>query len=250
MEHFFESSDTIGKGFGFSHFSPLHIGWLIAFLLVCVGGCLLYKRLSPRGRCVMRRVLAALLVADELFKIIGLASHGNYTLDYLPLHLCSVNIFLIVAHSIKPNETLNNFLYAIGLPGALAALLFPTWTKLPLLNFMHLHSFTVHILLAAYPVILTVCGEIRPNLRKLPKSLSLLAGFALVALTVNLLTMNGECPTNFMFLMSASKGNPLYYFEQAFGNHLYGYPVLIIAVLLVMYGPRLIYDTVKKKKAS
>ncbi len=250
MEHFFESSDTIGKGLGFSHFDALHIGWLVGFLVFSAACCLLYRRLSPRARCVMRRVFAALLVADELFKIIGLASHGNYTVDYLPLHLCSVNIFLIVAHSIKPNETLNNFLYAIGMPGALAALLFPTWTKLPLLNFMHIHSFTVHILLAAYPLILTVCGEIRPNLRKLPKSLALLACFAAVALAVNLITKDMAVSTNFMFLMSASKGNPLYLFEQAFGNHLYGYPVLIVAVLLVMYGPWLIYDAIKKKHAS
>ena len=43
--------------------------------------------------------------------------------------------------------------------------------------------------------------------------------------------------TNYMFLMYADPGNPLYLFEQMWGNHLYGFPVLITAVLVVMYTP-------------
>ena len=40
-----------------------------------------------------------------------------------------------------------------------------------------------------------------------------------------------------MFLMDVEPGNPLYPFEQAWGNHLYGFPVLIAAVIAVMYAP-------------
>ncbi|MBQ8859299.1 MAG: YwaF family protein [Clostridia bacterium] len=250
MEYFFESSDTIEKGHGFSHYDGLHLSWLFFFVLVTVACCFSYKRLSEKGRRVMRYVFAALLLLDEAMKVVGLASHGNWTVDYLPLHLCSVSLILSIVHAIKPNDTVGEFLYTIGIPGALAALLFPTWTKLPLLNFMHLHSFTVHILLVVYPAMLTFAGEIRPRLRRLPKVLALLGGFALVALVVNLITKDMAVSTNFMFLMSASKGNPLYLFEEAFGNHLYGYPVLITAVLLVMYAPWLIYEAIKKKKAS
>ena len=250
MEYFFESSDTIEKGHGFSHFSGLHIGWLCFFVLLTVGCCFLYRRLAARGRRVMRYVFAVLLFLDELMKVVGLAAFGNWTVDYLPLHLCSVSLILCIVYAIKPTETVGEFLYTIGIPGALAALLFPTWTKLPLLNFMHLHSFTVHILLVIFPAMLVAGGEIRPRLRHLPKCLLLLGGFAIVALACNLITKDMEVSTNFMFFMSASKGNPLYLFEEAFGNHLYGYPVLITAVLAVMYAPWLIADAVKKKKAS
>ena len=41
--------------------------------------------------------------------------------------------------------------------------------------------------------------------------------------------------TNFFFLMEAEKGNPLYLFEQAFGSHLIGFPIIIAGILLVMY---------------
>lgn len=97
---------------------------------------------------------------------------------------------------------------------------------------MHLHSFTVHILLAVYPIMLTAGGDIRPRLREVPYCLGLLAVLAVLIYPVNLLL-----DTNFMFLMYAPEGNPLAWFESTFGNHLIGYPVLIAAVVAVMFLP-------------
>ena len=109
-------------------------------------------------------------------------------------------------------------------------MLFPTWTSLPTLNFMHLHSFTVHILLIAYPVVLTVAGDIRPDLRQLPKSLLFTVCMAVPIYVFNLLF-----DTNFMFLMYAEEGNPLLIFEQLLGHHLLGVPVLGAVFIGLMY---------------
>ena len=245
MQYFFESSDTIKKGLGFSHFSPIHIMWLSIFVVLTAFMCFLYIRSNEKGRKIIRITLASLTVLDEVFKIVGLASHGNYTASYLPLHLCSINIFIIAIHAIKPIKTLSSFLYTVCVPAAIAALLFPTWTKLPLANFMHIHSFTVHILLAMYPIILFAAKEIRPKLKDLPKTMALLLFFAFVAFCANCIF-----DTNFMFLRSASKGNPLYYFEVAFGNHLIGFPVLIFAIVLVMYMPIVIKEKVRQKRVQ
>jgi len=167
---------------------------------------------------------------------------GNYTVSYLPLHLCSINIFVIAVHAYKPSKMLDNFLYTVCIPGALAALLFPTWVSLPITAGMHLHSFTVHILLLLYPAVLAINGDIKPEMRSLPKSLGLLGVLAIPIYIVNLLL-----DTNFMFLMSADPGNPLYLFEQMWGNHLLGFPVIIAGVLLVMYGPLELIRKIKKK---
>ena len=125
------------------------------------------------------------------------------------------------------------------------ALLFPTWTALPIGNFMHIHSFTVHILLAGYPIILTACGDIKPEARQIPKCLIFLAVLAVPIYIFNLLF-----DTNFMFLIEAEPGNPLYLFEQAFGHHEIGFPVLIAAVLAVMHIPFVIYRKIKAKKSA
>lgn len=243
MKYFFETTETIADGLGFSLFDSLHVSWLLAMVILVVGNCFLYRRLSQKGKACWRKMIAWLLVADELFKMAILISHRNYAVSYLPLHLCSINIFIIAVHAYKPHAVLDNFLYTVCIPGALAALLFPTWTSLPITSGMHLHSFTVHILLAMYPVVLVSGGEIQPTIKSAPKSLGLLFAMAIPIYGVNWLL-----GTNFMFLMSADPGNPLYFFETLWGNHLLGFPVIITGILLVMYLPVEICRLYKKKR--
>ena len=232
MSILLETEETIAPGLGFSPFGPVHLAWLAAFLLFAVAGSLFYRKLNPENRRKMRLLLAVAVVADELLKMAVLFIGGNYMARYLPLHLCSVNIFLIAWHALRPNKTLDNFLYTVCLPGSLFPLFTPTWTVLPPTNLMHIHSFTVHILLAAYPILLLAGKDIRPDPRQVPKCLGLLGGLALIAFGANLLF-----DTNFMFLMEAPAGTPLAWFEQVCGNHLIGFPVIIVLLLLVMYIP-------------
>lgn len=242
MQYFLDTTETVPAGIGFAHFGFLHIIWLVLFALIAVVNCIWYRKLEEKGRFLWKKIVALLLIADEIFKVVMLVIGGRYLASYLPLHLCSINIFLIAFHAWKPSKILGGYLYTVGIPGALAALLFPTWTALPLGNFMHLHSFTIHILLALYPIVLTSCGEIVPKSKLIPKYLLLLICMAIPIYFVNLLL-----DTNFMFLMSADPGNPLYLFEQVWGNHLYGFPVIITGVLAVMFIPLEIYRIIKQK---
>lgn len=243
MRYFLDTTETVRSGVGFSHFGTLHLMWLALFLLLTVFCIIWYRRSKEPKRQIWKKTVAALLIADEIFKVVMLVVGGRYLPGYLPLHLCSINIFLIAFHAWKPSELVGGYLYTVGIPGAIAALLFPSWTSLPLANFMHLHSFTVHILLAIYPIVLAAAGELTPEVRKIPKYLLLLFSMAVPIYLVNLLL-----DTNFMFLMSANPENPLYLFEQMWGNHLYGFPVLIIAVLVIMYLPLVIFRKIAKKK--
>ena len=235
MQYFMDTTETIPSGVGFPHFGTVHFIWLSIFVALAVALCLLYRKLNDNGKRIWRIVVACLLIADEVFKDVMLILGDRFRADYLPLHLCSINIILIAIHAWKPSGLLSGYLYTVGIPGAMAALIFPSWTSLPLGNFMHLHSFTVHILLAIYPIVLTAAGELRPEVKKLPKYLGLLIGMAIPIYGINLL-LN----TNFMFLMSADEGNPLYLFEQLWGSHLLGFPVIIAGVLIVMYVPLVI----------
>ena len=241
MEHFWKTVEVIPEGIGFAHYGALHLCWLAAFAVVAVLNCILYRKLGQKGRKIWRIVVASLLVLDEIYKQIPLFVNGLFTLGYLPLHLCSINIFVIAFHALKPTKSVGNYLYTVCIPGAMAALLFPTWNALPGANYMLIHSFTVHILLALYPIVLTVSGEIKPELKELPKALLLLTGLAAFALICNLLM-----DANFMFLMYADPGNPLYLFKELWGSHLLGFPVIITGVLLVMHTTWFIAKKIKK----
>lgn len=229
MEYFWETVDTIGPGLGWPHFGPFHLAVLAVMAVLAVLLCRGYRGLDADGRRRWRRTVALLLIADELFKDFGLLYGGSFTADYLPLHLCSINIFLIAVHAWRRPKLLDTFLYFICLPAACAALLFPTWNSLPYANFMVFHSFSVHFLLALYPLVLTVCGDMDPQPRTFPRCFALLA-----AMAVPIWFFNRAFGTNFMFLMRADEGNPLKLFER-FGSHLLGYPVLLAAVFTVMY---------------
>ena len=235
MEHFLDTVETIEDGLGFPQFGWLHLAWLAACILVTVANCIWYHRLGETGRGRWEKTVALLLIADEAFKVVCLLIGKRFLPDYLPLHLCSINIFLILIHAWKKSQVLNNFLYVVCIPGAMAALLFPSWTELPPANFMHLHSFTVHILLAMYPLVLAVNGVLKPKLKAVPGCMLMLLGMAIPVYFLNRLL-----DTNFMFLMFAEEGNPLYIFQQKWGNHLLGYPILIAGVVLIMYTPLLL----------
>ena len=239
MKYLLDTTNTIPEGVGFPLFGATHLIWLGLIAVFIVGSCVVYRNLRSTQRERMRLLFAALLVADELFKYAILTIGDRWLPEYLPFHLCSVNIFLIAWHSLRPGKLTDNFLYTVCIPGALAALLFPNWAVLPFPNLMHIHSFTVHTLLMAYPIMLTAAGEIRPSARYVPKCLGLLAILCTPGIICNFIW-----DTNFMFLMYADPGNPLYIFEQLWGNHLYGLHILVGAVIVLMHAPRLILSSV------
>lgn len=248
MKYLLATTGSIEKGVGFAYFDACHLAWLLGGALFAAVCCLLYRRLSSAGRRWMRIVMAAAIVADELLKMAVLFIGGHFTVNYLPLHLCSINLFLVAWHAFRPSRTLDNYLYVACVPGALAALLFPSWTALPPSSLMHIHSFTFHILLVCYPMMLLTAGDIRPELRALPRVILLLGCLAGIAAVANKLL-----GTNFMFLSYASKSNPLYWFEKHMGDHLWGFAVILPLLILGMYAPqflRLARKIIRRRRVS
>ncbi len=243
MEYFWQTTGSIKKGVGFSHFSTTHLIWLAIFAVTCLVCCYCYRKCGETGRKRFRITVTGLILLDEAAKWVMLLATGLWTKNYLPLQLCTINIFIITFHTIKPTKLIGNFLYMICIPAAMMALVFPSWTKLPMANFMHIHSFTIHILLALYPIMLTVGGDIKPRAKYILKCLLIL-----ICMAIPVYIFNEFMDTNYMFLAKADKGNPLYWFEQNWGNHLLGFPVIMAAVIAVMYGPLELILKLKKKK--
>lgn len=239
---FFVTKDTIPEGVGFSTFGPMHLIWLAAIVLCIITAAIVYKRLDDQKRKIMRIVIGSAIILLEIAKDIFHGIVGEFGVGYLPLHLCGINILLIGFDLFKQNNTVRNFLYYFSIAGASLALLFPNWTSLPCWNFSSIHSFSIHGLLVMYPILLVAGGEVKPDLKTMPKCILLLIGMAIPIYFVNL-----AFDTNFMFLMRPDKGNPLEMFEKLLGNHLWGFPILLPIVMLVMYLPILIIDKLKKK---
>ena len=241
--YFWYTEETIPDGLGFDHFGGYHFVFLALTVLCSILGAFYYRSLGETGRKRFRYAIAIAMMVDEFFKDISLVVLGLWTPEYLPLHLCNINLFVCAFYALRPSKALGNYLYTVCIPGALAACLFPSWTVLPVWNFMNLHSTTCHIMLVMYPIALVAGGDIKPSVKDLPRCLLILCGLAGVAAIANLI-IGGDA--NFFFLCYADPGNPLYVFQQAFGSHLIGFPIIISAVLLVMQTPWFLAERKRK----
>ena len=232
MIMFFVTSEKIPDGVGFEAYGLTHILWLLAGLLLWVCACIFYKRLDARKRKIMLTVLGAYIFAQEMIKNLVLIILNEFSWGYLPFHLCGINILLILFDIFKQTKVVRSFLYYFAIPGAALALLFPNWTDMPVWNFFHIHSFTIHILLVLYPLLLITTDQVSTDLKSALRGTALLVAVAIPVYGLNLLW-----GTNFMFLMKPDSGNPLEMFEKLLGSHLWGFPILLPIVILVMYLP-------------
>jgi hypothetical integral membrane protein (TIGR02206 family) len=246
MEYFFtyelELPDSVP---GFTLYGPWHIFWLALTASLCLGLAPLYRRASPKRQRAVGLGMTIAMVVIEVCNDIILLYLGRFSWEYLPLHLCGLAIFVCLAHAIHPSDWAGQTLYCLGLPGALAAMLFPDWTRCPPLQFENLHSFSLHTLLILYPVLQLAAGRIRPRLAHCWKP-----AVFLICTAVPLYFLNHIWGTNFMFLNWPSPGSPLVLMAQVLGNpgYLAGYALLVIAIVLLLYLPPTAYQRYRRKK--
>ena len=247
MSEFWYTKSTMDKldpdYLNFSHFSPIHLLITALFILIIIAAMLYYKKLDEKARQKFLYIMSALLIADELWKHIGSAATGQWEWGFLPLHLCSINIFICVINSFKRDDFTSEVLYSVCIPGASLALLMTTWTDLPFWNFMSLHSNSIHVLLVMYPLLL-LAGGFKPNFKRLPKVLLLL-----LCECVPIYFLNKIIGTNFFFLNGTS-GNPvLKLLASVFGKEFYfiGCVPILLILWVFMYLPWFIAGRKKQK---
>lgn len=200
MNDFWKSYDITHAEYGADYrcyplYGTVHLMELAISLAFIVGAALWYRRSSARTR---RRILVgvtALLLLDEAALLLGMALTGQWNWSYLPLHLCNINVFVCLYNTITDRNWCKEELYALCIPGAMLALLCPSWLDVPSWwTLINLHSVSIHALLVLYPVLL-VAGGYRPSPRRVPQVLAFLFGSALP-----IYFLNKSLNTNFYFL--------------------------------------------------
>ncbi len=164
MNDFWKSYDIthaeLGPNFRcYPLYGKIHLIELALSLVFIVGMALWYRRSSASAR---RRILVGVtiaLLADEAALLLGMALTGQWNWSYLPLHLCSINVFVCLYNTLTDQNWCKEELYALCIPGAALALLCPSWLDVPSWwTLINLHSISIHALLVLYPVLLVVRG--------------------------------------------------------------------------------------------
>ena len=123
--------------------------------------------------------------------------------------------------------------YALCIPGAVVAMLSPSWQRLPVWNLLHLHSYSIHVLLILYPVLL-LAGGFRPQVHHIRWVLAFLC-----AIATPIFFLNRLLKTNFFFLNDPQGNAITAFFAHCFGERFYllGFLPVLAAVLLLLYLP-------------
>lgn len=245
-ELFWTHSSDLPEGVGTPNFSATHIAWLLTVLVVIVFTALFLKKKAAPLSGKVQRILIICAAVLEISRWIWAAIIGHYTIvEMLPLHLCSLSIWMEFAAVFSGKQLLKDFGYSLCLPGALAALATPDWGVYPFFSFQYLHSVTVHSLLLLIPVIWVVSDRFRPNYRNLPKCFGILMLFA-----VPVFGLNQLLGSNYLFLREAPKDTPLELFEILCGNPGYLIPLFLLIALiwLLLYLPWAIADGIRTRR--
>ena len=239
MNDFWKSYDITHAEYGADYrcyplYGTVHLMELAISLAFIVGTALWYRRSSARTR---RRILVgvtALLLLDEAALLLGMALTGQWNWSYLPLHLCNINVFVCLYNTITDRNWCKEELYVLCIPGAMLALLCPSWLDVPSWwTLINLHSVSIHALLVLYPVLL-VAGGYRPSPRRVPQVLAFLFGSALP-----IYFLNQSLNTNFYFLNDPYGNIITSTFTALLGEKYYilGFLPAIALALAVMYLP-------------
>ena len=212
----------------FQAFDVVHSSWLIGIVFFICLNIYFYKRISFQQQKKWRIVIFWTLLVSEVFKQLYFYFTNSYSYWSPPLHLCGLGIFIIGYHTYRANVTSATLLYALTLPGAVIALLFPGWTNEPIGSFLHIHSFVFHALLVVYVVVLVANKELKTREKELWRAVL----FLLVTVPP-IYVYNHQFNTNFMFLNRPVKGTPLQLLYDAAGSS--GYLASLCAVLIVVW---------------
>lgn len=233
---------------GFELFSRGHLIWLLALAIASFITVLIYLRSGNAKQLRMRKALATYLLVAEIIKDIIIVILGAPISAYLPLHLCGYAIFFLMIDAYFPKQKITGQLvaYAFG-PGALMALIFCSWTMLPLFwNFMTIHSFIFHAVILTYLIMRLADGEIRPDYKGVWISLLTIGLLAIPAYLVDMKT-----GYNYMFIYEVQRNSPLEPIWEIFGVR-WGKPGYVVGAFLlvcvIFHALYLIYGIFRKKK--
>ena len=237
MEYFWKQQDDIPEGMGYPLFGVAHllsvgITLMLVFLFV-----LWFRKMDDRKQRKVLKVIPIVMLMLEVFKDIFLVSVNRFGLTYLPLHICSIGIFVFFFREYLPWEKTKEFLgdvaFVIILPSALVALFDADWTYVyPVWNFINLHSYVWHGMLVLYPVLIKMREDISPSIKHIYRPII----FLLIVVTP-IYFFDKHFGLNFCFVNWPIENSPLEWMAARMGNpgYLIGYGAITFAVILLMY---------------
>lgn len=184
MDGFFGKEFSGGP---FVLFSFTH--WVAIGILVLINLAVLRLRgADERSRTRFRYGLAAVLLIDELFWHLWNLTTGQWSIQKtLPLHLCSVFVFLCAIMLVTKSYRIYEFAYFLGIAGATQAILTPDLGIYDFPHFRYFQVFLSHGAIVTSAVYMTAVEGFRPTWGSLKRTIIWSNVYMLVVGVINAL---------------------------------------------------------------
>ncbi len=217
--------------FGIWHLVALLVIVLINFAMLGLRGS------SEKTRTIVRWSMAIVLWLDEASWHIWNIYWGHWTVAQLPLHICSILVWLAGFMLIFKSYRIYEFAYFIGIGGAMQALLTP---DAGIYGFPHYRIFQTmisHGLLITSAIYMTTVEGFRPSWKSFWRVVIGLNIYAVLIYPINLLLH-----TDFLYINAKPATASLLDALPAWPYYLIYMEALLFVVFLILYLPFIIKD--------
>ncbi len=230
---------------GFELFSPEHLLMLVFIVLVLTAVLCLSRRLTEAAAVRLICCLSITALISEVIQDILLIRDGGNFIDFLPLHLCNLGLFVNLAASFTGRK-LRSFFAEISIvlimPGAAGALIFPDWTYRPFWSYLPMLCFLTHGLLVIIPCIFIAKKTATVSIKHIWYPY-----LFLLIVTPPIYLLNIKCSENYMYLLYPPSGSPLDWIHSITGNDLY-IPGLLMLVTIILVFEYLMIEAIRQIK--
>jgi hypothetical integral membrane protein (TIGR02206 family) len=233
-------------GAPFELFGTAH---LIALAIITLAGLsLIYFRKvwGEREQKIVRYTTGILLAVSELSYHAWAAYWGIWTIQtMIPLHLCSVIVWLTVYMLFTRSYKIYELTYFLGIGGAMQALLTPDSGIYGFPHYRAVQTFFAHGLLVLIPIYMTVVEGYRPTLQSYKR----------VAIWTNIYMffvfwLNLAIGSNYLFIAHKPPTASLIDMLAPWPWYIFQMEIIGLMILFVLYVPFLIKDWLAKRQSA
>ena len=224
-----------------------HIGVLIAVAVACVVLALVFYKKSDRAKRILLNVFAGILLGFEIVsRVVNLIIAESLDIAtigeiLLPMHICSVMVWVFIIGIFSKNKTLINFGAIGGLVATVAFLLYPAvGLNRVYMSFTCCYSTISHSIGFITAVLLIVFGFAKFDIKDIWKTYVCFACMFAWGAFVNFVIFPGS---DYMYMIN----DPL---ELNLGGFPYQvlYLIILAVYVLIFYITPILYRKLKNKK--
>ncbi len=242
MDTFFSGTEYTGKPFEL--FGTAHLIALSIVLLFNLSFLFFRKKPDSAVNHLLRYGMAFVLILNEGLWHYWNIRTGQWSLqETLPLHICSIFVFLNAIMLVTKSYRIYEFAYFLGIAGAVQPLLTP---DAGMWGFPHFRFFQViisHGLIVSSAVYMTVVQRYRPTWRSLGRVLLGSGIYMAFIFVLNLLI-----GSNYLFIAHKPETASLMDVLPAWPVYILYIIAIGLVVFLLLYTPFIIIDALRKRR--